>query len=79
MSEKKGLWKTTIIVWTEDDPQSWDLSGLAFEAEEGAGYATSAKSTWVSEQGLAYELDYTDEAADFFRSYEDDDEDFERA
>lgn len=36
----KKLWKTTIIVWSEDDPSEFELEDLAREAVSGGAYCS---------------------------------------
>lgn len=34
----KPLYRTTVTIWTDEDPSRWDFSQLAQEAQEGCGY-----------------------------------------
>lgn len=43
----KKLWKTTIVIWSEDDPQDMELSDLAREAESGSSICTKCVSGFV--------------------------------
>lgn len=38
----RKLWKTTIVIWTyeDDDPKEYELSNLAWEAENGNAYCS---------------------------------------
>jgi hypothetical protein len=36
----KTLYKTTIIIWTEDNPSGMELEDLAREATSGMGYCS---------------------------------------
>jgi len=35
MTNKKNLYKTTIVIWTENDPQNMKIEDLAEEVEDG--------------------------------------------
>ncbi len=47
----KALYRTTIHIWTEYDPNSGvqldDLSNLAYQAEEGEGFCDYMKSEFI--------------------------------
>jgi hypothetical protein len=40
----KPLYKKTIIIWTEYDPNGLELTELASQAESGDGYCSSVTS-----------------------------------
>lgn len=40
----KGLWKSTIIIWSEFDPQKLDLDDLTREAINGAAYCSKSEA-----------------------------------
>ena len=44
-----GLWKSTIIIWSEFDPQQVELSTLAREAEVGEAYCSSMAAEFIRE------------------------------
>jgi len=44
---KKPLYKTRVILWTEWDPNTSELSHLAREAETGDGYCSFMQSTVI--------------------------------
>jgi hypothetical protein len=37
------LYKTTLIIWSKFDPRDYDISLLAYEAEQGYAYCSSQK------------------------------------
>lgn len=43
----KKLWKTTLVIWTQEDPSSWSLSELGFEADQGCAICTDGTSVEV--------------------------------
>ena len=43
----KELWKTTIVIWSDWDPNSTTLVGLASEAEKGDAYCAYTHSELV--------------------------------
>lgn len=43
------LWKTTVIIWTDYDPQSIELSALARESEVGDAYCSSQECKAISD------------------------------
>lgn len=46
MSKSKQLWKTTIVIWSDEDPSNLELEELACEADRGGSICTE-KSTVV--------------------------------
>lgn len=45
----RRLYKTTIVIWSEDNPNEMELSTLAQEAESGNAYCSRMRSTLVEE------------------------------
>ncbi|KKN60403.1 hypothetical protein LCGC14_0532370 [marine sediment metagenome] len=43
----KPLWRTTIHIWTEDDPQKAELETLAYEATEGSAFCSKQDSEYI--------------------------------
>lgn len=41
-----NLWKTTIVIWSEFDPQHVKLERIAYEAIEGDAYCSRQKVTF---------------------------------
>jgi hypothetical protein len=41
------LWKTTVIIWSDFDPQKYELETLAYEACRGEAYCSSVKSKYI--------------------------------
>ena len=66
MSKPQGLWKSTIVIWSPFDPQKLELSGLAWEAEEGEAYCTTQHTEYVPPESLTAENGFTGSANDFF-------------
>ena len=55
----KALWRTTIYIWTEYDPQHLELSELAREAEVGNAYCDYMRFDYIENPvaaGLATEF-----------------------
>lgn len=42
-----ALWKTSIVIWSDFDPQKHELSDLAREAEVGDCYCSVSRSVLV--------------------------------
>lgn len=47
--EPSGLWKTTIHIWTDFDPQGIKLPRLAQEADDGDGFCDYRQTEYISE------------------------------
>lgn len=43
----KALWKTTIVIWSEYNGETCELSDLAREAEQGSAYCSRLQSQHV--------------------------------
>jgi len=70
MSTEK-LYKTTIIIWSDTDPASLELSDLAREAESGDSYCAHQETVLVSDPTA----DAHPPDLEFFSSAFDEDED----
>ena len=57
---KKPLYKTTIVIWSEFDPATVELSHLAREAESGETYCSKSRSTLVKNPTKDKEWDGTE-------------------
>jgi hypothetical protein len=45
-----GLYKTTVVIWSRDDPtHRMELSTLAREAEIGQAYCSRYRAEWVAD------------------------------
>ena len=44
---RMNLWKTTIVIWTEYDPQQSELADLCRDAVEGEAYCSKVDSVWL--------------------------------
>lgn len=64
---KKGLYKTTIVIWTEKNPSLCDLVGLAQSAMEGNAYCSQQLVTYVEAPLKDKDFDNTE----FFGDMED--------
>lgn len=51
-SKPDGLWKSTIVIWSEFDPHNLELSQLAIEAETGEAYCERMDATYVPQKDL---------------------------
>lgn len=58
----RPLYKTTIVIWTEDDPGGYGLSNLAHDAESGDAYCSLQECVLVP----APEKDLTWDGTEFF-------------
>ncbi len=68
----KPLYKTTIVIWSEDNPHDqYELIDLAQEATDGSMYCSKQKSKYVDDPSKDQDWDGTD----FFGN--DDDDDYE--
>jgi hypothetical protein len=45
----KPLWKTTIVIWSDFDPQHLALSDLARDAEDGESYCSYQDTTLIQD------------------------------
>ena len=43
------LWKTTIVIWSDFDPQEFSPEDLGREAMEGSAYCTEQRAEFVSD------------------------------
>jgi len=46
---RMNLWKTTIVIWTEYDPQQSELADLCRDAVEGEAYCSKSNSVLLPE------------------------------
>ena len=60
-----GLWKTTIHIWTDFDPQSVGLTRLAQEADDGDGFCD-----YIFHEYVENPESYSAAAVDFFQGEE---------
>jgi hypothetical protein len=44
----RGLWKTTIVIWSEFNGMSIELSDLARDAETGESYCSFSESIFIT-------------------------------
>lgn len=48
--DKKKLFKTTIVIWSEDDPSNVELTDLAFGATDGLAFCSKQKTELVEDR-----------------------------
>ena len=65
---KPGLWKTTIVIWSSDDPQNYELADLAQEATDGNAKCTKCVSSFIKKPEADKDFEG---AGDFFGSNAD--------
>jgi hypothetical protein len=51
MPTPKKLWKSTIVIWSDFDPQKVELADLAREATDGGAYCSKQKARFVKVAG----------------------------
>lgn len=56
----KNLFKTTIVIWTDYDPEDADITYLATEAADGDAYCSSQRKTFVKDPTKDPEWDGTE-------------------
>ena len=66
MDERKGLWKTTVTIWTKYDGENVELRELAEEAESGQGFCSAFHSVFVPEEKLDEDPDFSSSVPEFF-------------
>jgi hypothetical protein len=66
MSKAKNLFKTTIVIWSEFDPQMVELEDLAIEAASGEAYCSQMRAEAISNP----ETDPDWDGTEFFDSEE---------
>jgi hypothetical protein len=54
------LFKTTIVIWSEDDPRDLSLGDLAREAERGSSYCSKSETRSVEEPSKDPDWDGTE-------------------
>ena len=64
----KNLWKTTIVIWSDFDPQEVEIDSLAREAVQGESYCSTRHDALIAEP----EKDDDWEDTEFFESGFDD-------
>jgi hypothetical protein len=69
MKHPKPLYKTTIVIWSEYDPQV-GIDYLARDAMQGEAYCSKQKSVAVQDPTLDPDWDGTE----FFSTFDDDEE-----
>lgn len=69
----KGLYKTTVVIWTDFDGETVELETLAREATSGGGYCVKQDSVLVPWVDLRDDPDGWDSMAEFFNLDEDED------
>lgn len=70
MSRKRSLYKTTVVIWSEDNPEQYELDELAREAVRGMAYCSSQQSEIIEDP----ESDPDWDGTEFFDNlYGDDD------
>ena len=69
------LFKSTIVIWSESDPSSFELSALAREAEQGEAYCAKLRTTLVEN----VEKDEDWDGTEFFGDLDDGAEEAEEA
>ena len=69
-----GLWKTTVIIWSAEEPHGLEISKLAQEAESGGSYCSVRKDEFMKRPKMDPDWDGTE----VFEAALADLEDFER-
>lgn len=54
------LYKSTIVIWYDEDPTQLELSALALEAEVGGAYCSKCHAELVEDPGSDPDWDGTD-------------------
>jgi hypothetical protein len=65
------LYKTTIVIWSEEDPENYELEDLAREATNGSMYCSSVQAKKIENPEKDSDWDDTE----FFVEEDDNDED----
>jgi len=45
----RKLWKTTVVIWTDEDPQGVELDTLVSEAIHGDAYCSKQETKYVTD------------------------------
>ena len=53
----KPLWKTSILIWTDYDPQNFEIDSLSYQAMEGDAYCSAVKIDYVANPDLDTQWD----------------------
>ena len=56
----KGLYKTTIVVWTKYDPSRLEINRLAQEAMDGSAYCSVQHTSFIEEPQKDPDWDHTE-------------------
>ena len=67
----KGLYKTTIVIWSDFNPERFELNELAQKACTGNCYCSKQEIDYINDSANDVDWDGTE----FFHSPDDDDED----
>lgn len=55
----KALYKTTIVIWTEEDPGDMEIVDLAQSATDGLGYCSKQETFHIKDPSTDLEWDGT--------------------
>lgn len=66
----KGLWKSTIVIWSTSDPSETDVEDLAREALAGDAHCSTNKVEFIDD----LESDSDWDGSDFLNGQEENDE-----
>jgi hypothetical protein len=61
----KSLYKTKIVIWSDFDPEGYELDTLASEATRGDAYCSSVSTSEISKGDLPDDSDW--DGTEFFQ------------
>ncbi len=64
MAKSTPLWRTTIHIWTEYDPQQMELQDLAREATDGDGYCDLQRAEYIRDPNMLPHTEFFDDVDD---------------
>jgi hypothetical protein len=59
----KKLWKTTIEIWTDEDPSNYSIVRLAEEATDGCAFCDRQNTEVITDQNLFPETEFFNTSA----------------
>lgn len=58
MSNPRGLWKTTIVVWSDFDPRSMESSELVRDGETGDSLIEESSTDFITDKSKWPDIDF---------------------